>query len=303
MHERLDIERWKAEFPLSRLRAKAREFVIARQKEVPDQYPSAQAVDEHIKLMEPGGNIISSPEDIAVVEQIREEAARSCEFGPAIPTDVFVWAKGEPPRPEVTKIGGLPYWPANQEWPRNSSNAPLTFIAQFCLTDSRDIIDDPPCDVLLLFADFETFWDEDPNSLIFAQVDIGDGEQIRAQDVPKTEWEIAPLYGHIHRTFDFPESANCFEAYGRPWRLDILEGTKIGGLPHWVQDEEDLPGRFLCALGPSAPSSDVAYPWINIAQPIGFGDPFYDLNLGFGDAGSLYVFEENGSFAWTMQGY
>lgn len=58
------------------------------------------------------GTHVTSPFHLFAVETLRDQ--HHLRVGPAIPTDVFVWAIGEPARREVTKIGGLPYWPAHQ---------------------------------------------------------------------------------------------------------------------------------------------------------------------------------------------
>ena len=43
---------------------------------------------------------------------------------------------GKPQSPESTKLGGLPYWPENQAWPRSQyDNRPMSFLGQINLTD------------------------------------------------------------------------------------------------------------------------------------------------------------------------
>src|SRR6266403_694498 len=77
-------------------------------EEMPDEYPNEAAVERHVKLMSPSGEIVTSPCHLATVEQLRAEClSKRCL--PTAPTDVFVFAKGEPPDRGVTKVGGLPF--------------------------------------------------------------------------------------------------------------------------------------------------------------------------------------------------
>src|SRR5262245_32788489 len=136
-HQKFDIERWKGLFPLEKLRKEAKEFVEALRTEEPDRYESASDVEAHIKLMSPNGEIITSPRHLAVVEQLRTECLGS-KYLPEVPTDVFVFARGEPANRSVTKIGGLPFWPKERSWPTGKSGQPMSFVAQFCFADSMD---------------------------------------------------------------------------------------------------------------------------------------------------------------------
>ena len=118
MHEIVDIDRWKQMFPLSPLREQAREFVMHRSRTEYGAYVSQAAIERDIARMEPGGTQVTSPRDIAIIEQLREEALAGRPKPGGLATDVFVFGLGEPDRREVTKVGGLPYWPVGQAWPR-----------------------------------------------------------------------------------------------------------------------------------------------------------------------------------------
>lgn len=111
--------------------------MLDRRKRIPGEYADQAQVDRHIALMSPGGERITSPHDIAVVEQLRAKAFAGgrCDPGRAIPTDVFVFSLGEPARREVTKVGGLPYRPAADPWPTHPSGRSMTFIGQLCFAD------------------------------------------------------------------------------------------------------------------------------------------------------------------------
>ncbi|NQT13137.1 MAG: DUF1963 domain-containing protein [Planctomycetes bacterium] len=98
------------------------------------------------------GTEITSPSDICINERLRAEVREQVDWGPAVPVDVFVMATGEPRDRHVTKIGGLPYRPASKPWPKSQDRQPMTFLAQFCFADSKDLVGDLPGEVLLVFA-------------------------------------------------------------------------------------------------------------------------------------------------------
>src|SRR5258708_34273618 len=117
IHGTLDIDRWKATFPL----AKERE---------------GEGVLEV--------DFISGPRTIAVLEQLRDDVFGNV-FGSTsplvrVPTDVFVWARGEPEHRVGTKIAGLPYRAADKPWPLDAVGRPRLFLAQFCFPESRDLL-------------------------------------------------------------------------------------------------------------------------------------------------------------------
>jgi hypothetical protein len=99
------------------------------------------------------GTPITSPSHICNNEQLRVAIAPQVDWGVAVPVDVFVMAKGEPCRRHATKVGGLPYRPCKLAWPTSPAGEPLTFLAQFCFSDSKDLTGELPGDVLLFFAE------------------------------------------------------------------------------------------------------------------------------------------------------
>jgi Domain of unknown function (DUF1963) len=274
IHDRFDLPYWIAQFPLERLRAQAREFVIERRNKLPNEYPSEADVDRHIRLMEPDAEILMGPGSLAVNEQLRAEAFAGGPYrGARIATDVFVWARGDPPHPATTKIGGLPYRHRSSAWPQDSEGRPIRFIAQFCFADSRDISGNLPGDVLLIFGDHEALLAE-PERLVFEWSNLGIRE-LALEAAPMAGDELlTPYYGIIHRTEDWPDT-----------EMGVFEGAKIGGLPRFIQDEPTLPGRFLAALG-SISAGYSAYPVANEPEPQGWSGS----DLMIGDMGSLYLF-------------
>ena len=176
----------------------------------------------------------------------------------------------------MTKIGGVPYRPRSSTWPRDGEGKPVRFIAQLCFADSRDILGDLPGDVLLIFGDDDALLVE-PERLVFEWSSLGLREL--AVEVPQMAGGelLTPYYGVIHRTEDWPDAPE--EIPG------VFEGTKIGGLPRFIQDEPTPIGRFLAALG-SISAGYSAYPLINELEPRGWSHG----DLMIGDMGSLYLF-------------
>lgn len=349
IHERFDIDRWTKLFPLSKLRAEARAFVEKRHAESPEDFDSS--VDKHAKLMSPSGEIVTSPFHMAVVEQLRAESLTGRSL-PKYPTDVFVFGKGEPNNPYCTKVGGVPFWPKEKKWPTSSAGVPMGFVAQFCFSDSVDLFPELPGDLLLLFANgnYKKYWmPDEPTDLHFEWVKISQTTPIHTSDIPDTSWKLEPFYGEIHRTADFltggvwekkwwlllkkhSKSLSEFwsgltaqryleKNYHQAWRIPIVEGTKIGGVPRWIQNPEEMPGRFLCALGSVHPEYQTSaddsihrpFPFTNLASPLVRKRGAFvtidqsmelptDHLLMWGDVGSIFLFlADNGKINWTCQ--
>lgn len=272
---------------------------------------SDEPTADDLKNWQPGGDSITSPFHIAVIEQLRAEVLRQTKVAQCIATDVFVFAQGEAPEREMTKIGGLPYRMAGETWPTFRGRA-MNFIAQFCFADSRDIVADLPGDVLLVFGDDECIeWtDDDASAMAFEWVNLGQTDLVGAQEIPRAGWSLAPYYGEIHRTFDYPNATERFEPLPQPWNLSVLDAMKIGGAPAWQQPPAQLPGNFLCAVNSIGPETDKPYPFLNVPEPIAArfsADSSYRQHnwkgdLMWGDAGDLYLFlEANGKIHWTVQ--
>jgi Domain of unknown function (DUF1963) len=96
------------------------------------------------------GEMVTSPYDLFAVETLRDRL--DLRKGQALPTDVFVFGKGEAPRRDGTKVSGLPYWPVGRAWPNDSEGVPYRFLAQFNFADSHDLVGDLPGEVLLVFV-------------------------------------------------------------------------------------------------------------------------------------------------------
>ena len=225
----------------------------------------------------------------------------------------------------------------------------MDFLGQFCFADSTDLIGSLPGDILLIFADgvYGKDWnDGEVGALQFEWIKRSESRLIDASDIPQTRWELLPVYGEIHRTKDYlvgdlgdkawwfillkhSKSPREFfsglfarraleKRYRRTWGIPVIEGTKIGGIPRWIQYEEKLPGRFLCALGSVYPVYGIdadprPYPFTNVEGPLVRGHKVFrtaeeviptDHLLMWGDVGTLFLFlDDCGIIHWTTQCY
>ena len=272
MHERLDVARWIAEFPLGQLRADARDYVLQRRQELPQEYADDKAVEDHIHLMYPQWGIVVGPSSVAVNEQLKQEALTTGEPASArLPTDVAIWARGESENRAVTKIGGLPYRPSGSPWPRERTR-PMRFIAQLSFVDSLDLVPSLPGDILLVFGDDEALVAE-PERLVFEWWPSTLSRGSLVSEMPLADEVLAPFHAVLHRTED--------------WETAIFEGTKIGGVPRFIQDEPIAAGPFIGAIGSISVAPDQRHPFVNVEEPPGWSR---DNNLMIGDMGSLYLF-------------
>lgn len=226
------------------------------------------------------------------------------DWGRPIPVDIFVMAKGEPDCRHVTKIGGLPYRPAQAQWPAAANGDPMVFLGQFCFADSRDITGPVPDDVLLVFAEDE---DDLPQAAVFEWYPLGLSDLATPVEIPRSRWWIPPCYGHVYRTVNYPEAKRkarfkddryltfdgC-EVWSEYW-LPQYQATQIGEAPFFIQGKPELRGKPLCCISSIMMDPCSNYSWVNQSErDLDPGSPdilsFKQDYLGFGDAGCLYVF-------------
>jgi len=253
------------------------------------------------------------------VEQLREETFATDADFERVPTDVFVWARGEPERRAVTKIGGLPYREAGMPWPIAPSGTPMNFVAQFCFADSRDIAPALPGDILLIFAEgkewryrkevhYDFAWgdgEERDSALHFEWVTLDDDLPLATpQEAPQTGWQIMPCFAAIYRTWDYPAADGFAYPEVDEHIPTVLEATKIGGVCPWLDELEEsgsLPdGEFLCSLSSIFPEIYKPYPFLNVPEPIPYEEWRASHALMIGDVGLINIFVNGyGDLCWT----
>ncbi|MCA8919401.1 MAG: DUF1963 domain-containing protein [Planctomycetes bacterium] len=252
------------------MREEAVEFVENRRRRMPEDYTEA-SFERHVKQMMPKWRTILTPKDLAVCAQLRWESWPD-ENPPknSVPTDVIVWCQGEPANRALTKIGGLPYWPINREWPNNGK--PMVFVGQFNFGDSTDILMALPGQILSIFVKEDDLYD--PEHFHFEWLNESDGALI--QQTPTSGWwGNKPVFGQKFRTWDSAEHGT-------------YQSTKIGGLRHLIQDELGLPGKHLATLHSLNFYGGKPDPFANRETPLS-----EDEDRGYfciGDVGSLYIF-------------
>lgn len=256
------------------------------------------------------GAIITGPCDICNNEQLRQEVRDQCEWGHAVPVDIFVMAEGEPKHRHITKIGGLPYRSANRPWPRNHHGQPLLFVAQINFEASRDITGELPGDVLLVFADvYRGLFD----SLVLEWYarDLSDLTEDCLYPSDPCQ-RISPCYGYVYRALSYPDALpkrDWLTMKGSRIAASALllqfQATQIGEAPFLTQLPSDLalPGKHLCAISSVNPNQHGPYPFINHAEPLmPEGEWTTRLSdLGIGDLGCIYIsIDENGDVHYRI---
>lgn len=252
-----------------------------------EQYPLSSPPPEYRS-----GGTVCSPRGLAIIEQIRRQATKKHDLGATVPVDIFVFRRGEPIRRDVTKVGGLPYRPAGLGWPETPEDGPMTFVAQFRFTESKDITGELPGDILLVFARHSGLYTDapkDPPYFHYEWYRLGLSNLVSREDVPEPAWQFVRCYGYRYRTVDYidPKADNLIREfldasstkYAWPTHdthsVARIDGMKIGGAPWWVDpDDPDgpLPGKFLCAMGmigliANPENRDAEYVWVNHDEP------------------------------------
>jgi hypothetical protein len=280
------------------------------------------------------GVLIVGPMDVLCLEHWRELVRGQMDMGSHVPTDVFVFAKGEPRRRDVTKVGGLPYRPAGMVWPRSPEGAPMVFVAQFRFRESRDLVGGLPGDVLLVFLE-GLEGDVNPRRKEYAHFEwhpLGINDLVSEQDVFPPWLDFVKCYGVRHRTLDYflDVPVDVLRRLVPPWALPSescpeaarwdaatfsrLNGMKIGGLPVYPsgypgredsEEDQRIPrsARFICSLGTLVPKFEVPYPWINHPEPQTVSEclePESILDMLDGFLFNVWI-GENGSLTWELQ--
>ncbi|MEM1228720.1 MAG: DUF1963 domain-containing protein [Planctomycetota bacterium] len=240
------------------------------------------------------GEFITSPFDLFSVESLRDSLM--LRAGDGVPVDVFVFGKGEPLDPRCTKVGGKPYWPVGKPWPRDNNGTPLLFVAQFCFADSLDVFDrELPGTILSLLTARADAWMWPDGDLRF-HWHTGDEPNAELNGILSATGDAGPFFGSIYRTCDYPAAIELAldQEVPRSYLLAALEGTKMGGVPRFIQQEFSVKPNHLCQLGSIQAHPNVPYPWVNQSDPLGlsFNEKgiYGDQNCAvLGDMGSVYM--------------
>lgn len=203
------------------------------------------------------GATIDRPAILAATLWARQQRVVRTALIEPVPCDIALYAIGQPESPECTHLGGAAWMPVGTDWPHDSEGDPTAFLGQVYFGDSLDSLDqDLPGIALQVYSKFNEegwieIWDEEDISLVW----------LTARQLRRGSWQhrpaggaaCAPVACHLFRTEDFrhiDSTTPATEDMCDPLRR--LSGTKIGGLPVWIQsDDEDHPkdSRFVCSIG------------------------------------------------------
>jgi hypothetical protein len=292
IHERLNMEYWKQMCSLQLLRERTPRF--------------------------PASGGVTGPCTIAALEQLRDASYGKQPGLERVPTDVFIWSRGESEQRSVTKIGGLPYYEAGKPWPTAPSGIPLTFVAQICFADSRDITPALPGDLLLIFTEAKNWGtEEDPlydfmgeaeddSYLLFEWVSFHDCPLISQQEIPETGLRILPCSAALYRTWDYPQ----VDGFAYPDLAEdipgVIEATKIGGICPWSETPWSTyaggeTSFYLCSLRSIDHERYWPFPFLNVPED----DEWLDWGPGgpllIGDVGLINLFfQRDGTIRWRF---
>jgi hypothetical protein len=320
-HDVVDIEHWIKIFPLENAEA-------AFQKQLSIPARPVNATEEEMQHWEylfgdsehftkPSGEIIVSPADLALTEQMRRQVGKSRDLGKAVPTDIFLLGVGRPKLPYLTKVGGVPYRPADKPWPTSSDGTPLTFFAQFCFLDSQDLTSSNlPGDVMMVFIrDWDSLSDPkktDNYCIEWSRVAVPN--PVDAAHCPKPRVKIPEYYGVIYRTNDYPASEEVFRQEGHDsyWLLARTQATRIGGDTWFIQYDRDprrkgesLLCTFNCVYFKGDVRSDVRFPFVNVESSKQLSKEQIDaMQIPMGDCGCIYfLVDAQGNVRWESDSY
>lgn len=257
-------------------------------------------------VLDPMPSIVG-PIDVRYAIQIRNLIGSHVDIIDTSPIDIFVLSIGEPPRRDVSKIGGLPYLRRGEPWPLSRYGDPLPFLAQFDFRESRDLTGDIPGTHLLIFGNLDG---EDGFRIVW-QNDMVAGEMLSVDEIFKAPYAIPQFWGTRWRTFNYAEYKvdSRFEMND----CELPDGVKLGmyefalrmggmtiGRHPFVLNGQEITRngeRILCSLTMVAPHPDSPFPFINHPNEIREQEsPGNTLNLAsLPDAdffGLLYIIQD-----------
>ncbi len=170
----------------------------------------------------------------------------------------------------------------------------MGLLAQFCFTDSRDVVPIRlPGDLLLLFTNGQLFDEcapEEEDTWKIEWYSLSDKLEL-VTDPPRV-LDVTPTWAELHRTMDYPD----WPSEDDP---SIISGSKFGGIPRFQQGNPNLPGVHVCTLGSLNPFGN-PWPLLNVPKNPHGDEQYFDANLlMIGDLGAAYFFvDEHGATRW-----
>ena len=206
---------------------------------------------------------LESPYEVVLRENQLRAIKGQIDLGPKIPAHYFVYALGEAPTREQSRIGGLPYRPRNLEWPCDADGKPKEFVAQIDFTDSRVLLPELPGDILLIFASEEGL---DDNPFLLEWYPVGLNDLVLASDLPKFKMTFPSVrekaHCYLYETHDYPEATDRLRGTKfETWKtLGSPCGGKIGGF----QKSGDKNTTHICTVESIRLGTDDPFPFVNL---------------------------------------
>lgn len=249
-----------------------------------------------------------------------------------VPCDMFAWKWGPPPHPALTKIGGVPYRPADRPWPLDENGKPMGYIIQINFSESLDILPALPGNLLIVFAQENCDSHGMCHDYLFPDVAM---EWYNIEEISepmttaiRTGMTYVPIHGVIYRGRDFPLRDESYLTQMRPDEQKLWEEVskdnpiyeysgefdgdppavfptiKIGGYPSWYQGHDcgvKHQGEFLCQIvshifqagGHYIDEPDTVKTYEDFSK---VGDSFF-IHGG----GTLYLFLDGTRIHWSGQ--
>lgn len=304
LHPKVDFDHWAKIFPIETF----------QRTSGPRQFDSSEK-DDPLDRWKPQGTIITSPAHLCEIELVRKQYARSQDLGRPVPVDIFLWSVDPPQKPYLTKLGGTPHRESAKPWPTDDGK-PLTFVAQFCFADSRDIVSQKlPDDVMLIFfKGADSIYVDDSIYVEWSSIELD--APISAEQCPAPSFTVPQLSGHIYRTNEYPDSGDVFEKAGhdQSYLFPTTQSTKIGRETYFIQNDPRGPNdELLCAISSVHPTTyppGAKWPFIGLETlPDDWDKPDSDYGWGkysmmFADVGCMYfLIDEHGKVTWTWDSY
>ncbi len=301
-HETIDVAHWRSIFPYESL----------IEKNCPRQFTTTPP-GSPLDLWLPSGTIVSTPKGLMQIIQVRESVSKNVPLVETSKSDVFIWASGEPKKPFLTKIGGIPFRPKGMPWP-SALGKKYSFLFQVYFGDSNDLIDRKlPADVMVVFGNGEEFFAGNDSDLRIEWFHSTKNFPVMsASELPKPEFYIPTLHGVYCRIPEFSGDTEKFESNGRneAYLLSVCQATKIGKEPFWIQGDSSENGEsvFFVFSGPSIRKQE--WPLVDVKE-FSFSDEFKgysgyqnELSFSMGDVGCLYfIISPTGRVRWVFQCY
>ncbi len=151
----------------------------------------------------------------------------------------------------ISKLGGLPYWPASHPWPCcTGCGEPLTFIFQVRTDDVMRVQFGPPRMICFFYCyNCHPWWDVEGKGFLLTYLPFNANEKLLAAKHSPLDTGAVPVqqalkfieesdYPISQELESFPEDENQRELFRQsfPNRTE----SKIGGFPSWLQ-KADIP--------------------------------------------------------------